>query len=146
MSTVPAVLAALATLGVATLTSSQVINGPAGSVTTTTGRLLLIGDQDFDVEDEFDSVAEVSTTEHYVVPCAIAADLSTPDQSVADAQAWADFAVFRLMVAADPTLGLSGSYSLHAAVVGVKTFRRAATSEGRSSLIRFGIDVFAAQS
>ena len=146
MSTVPVVLAALTTLGTATLTNAQVINGPAGSVTTTTGRLLLIGDQDFDIEDEFDSVAEVSTTEHYVVPCGVAADLATPDQSLADAQVHADFATFRAALAADPSLGLSGSYSLRVAIVGVRTFRRAATSEGRSSLIRFGIDVFAAQS
>jgi hypothetical protein len=143
VTTVPEVLTALASLGVTTLPGSQVINGDLTSVTNVKGRLLLIGDQDFDVAREFDSLAGVTTTEHYVVPCGAVADLPTPDQSVADAQAWADYEAMEVAIANNPSLGLSGSFSLQAAIVGTQTFRRLANSDGRQSLVRFGVDVFA---
>ena len=145
MSTVPEVLAALAAMGAATLpTGAQVIAGDLGSVTTTRGRLFLVGDQEFEILWEFDSLGGVTVTEHFVVPCAVVADVQTPEQAIADAQAWADFEALHTAIEADPTLGLSGTFSLNAAVVGPGTFRRLGDSEGRHSLVRFGVDVFAA--
>lgn len=144
MSTVPEVLAALATLGAATLPNSQTINGDLASVTTTRGQLFLVADEDFEVERQFDSLAGVTTTERYVVPCSVVADVPGSDQSVADAQAWADYEALEVAVAANPTLGLHALFSLQATIVGTQTFRRAADSDGRHSLVRFGVEVFAA--
>ena len=144
MSTVPEVLAALATLGGATLPNSQIIDGTLSSVTQTTGRLFLVGDQEFEIQRDFDSLGGVTTTERYVVPCAVVADVQTPDQSVADAQAWADYEALEIAVAATPQLGLAGSFSLQAAIVGTQSFRRLADENGRHSLVRFGVDVYCA--
>ena len=77
MSSVPEVLAALKTLVQTALPNSQVIEG-LGSVTTTTGRLVLIGDEEFEVEREPDSLGGTTATEEYTVPCATAADVPTP--------------------------------------------------------------------
>ena len=141
MSSVPEVLAALSTLGRTALPNSQVVDGtlPPG----TTGRLLLIGDEDFDVEREPDSAGGTTATERYIVPCAIAADLQTPEQSIADAQAWADFEVIENALEATPDLGLSPALSLSAMVVNV-VFRRLADADGRHALVRFGVDIYAA--
>lgn len=143
MSSVPEVLAAVATLGTATLPNSQTINGDLASVTTTRGRLFLVADEDFEVERQFDSLGGVTTTERYVVPCSAVSDVPGSDQSVADAQAWADYEAMEVAVAANPTLGLHAQFSLQAVIVGTQTFRRAASENGRHSLVRFGIEVFA---
>lgn len=144
MSSVPEVLTALASLGVSTLPSTvQVINGDSGSVTTTRGRMLLVGDEEFEIEEEFDSLGGVTTTEHYAVPCAVISDVPTTDQSVADAQAWADYEAMKAAVISDPSLGLSASFSLQAAIVGRQRFRRLADPEGKHTLVRFFVDVFA---
>lgn len=144
MSTVPEVLTALASLGVSTLPNSQVINGDQASVGVTRGRMLLIGDEEFEIEEEFDSLGGVTTTEHYAVPCAVISDVPGADQTVADVQAWADYEAMKAAVIGNPSLGLSGSFSLRAAVVGMQRFRRLSDSEGRHSLVRFFVDVFAA--
>jgi hypothetical protein len=104
----------------------------------------MIGDEDFDITSEFDSLGGVTVTEDYTVPCATLADVQTPDQSVADAQAWADFEAMQIAITADPSLGLSASLSLQATIVGIKTSRRRATSDGRSSMVRFSVHIFAA--
>jgi hypothetical protein len=143
MSSVPEVLAAIAALGTATLPNSQVINGSLTSVTGTQGRLFLIGDEEFEVQREPDSLGGTTATESYTVPCAIAADIQTPDQYVADAQAWADYEAVEAAIRAAPQLGLAASFSLNASVT-VPRFRRLADENGRHALVRFGVEVFAA--
>jgi hypothetical protein len=143
MSTVPEVLAALAVLGQATLPGHQVINGTLGSVTVTDGPLLLIGDEDFEIKREPDSLAGVTATEEYVVPCSVVADVPGADQSVADAQAYADSEAMEAAIFGNPHLGLSAGFSLHATIVATQTFRRLADQNGRHALVRFGVHIFA---
>ena len=145
MSSVPEVLAALVSLARAALPNSQVIEGPVTGLSgPTSGRMLLVGDEEFDVQRELVALAGSSATEEYVVPCAAVADvLNTPDQYVADAQAWADYEAIEAAVAADPVLGLSASFSLNASITGPR-FRRMGDETGRHALVRFGVHVYAA--
>ena len=150
MSSVPEVLAALATLGRATLPNNQVIDGTLEGVTVTGGRLLLIGavfsgraEDDFEIERERDSLAGVTATEEYVVPCGVVSDVPGADQSVADAQAWADYEAMEAAIIANPHLGLSASFSLHATILATQAFRRRADQNGRHALVRFGVHIFA---
>lgn len=145
MSSVPEVLAALGVLARATLPNAQVIDGSITGVSgPTSSRMLLIGDEEFNVQRELVSLAGSSATEEYVVPCAAVADvLNTPDQYVADAQAWADYEAIEAALAGDPVLGLSASFSLNASIVEPR-FRRAGDENGRHALVRFGVHVYAA--
>ena len=112
-------------------------------VTITQSRLLLIGDDEFEVEREPDSAGGNTATERYVVPCSISADVPTPDQSIADAQAWADLEALDAALIANSALGLSGSFSLNAMLVAPR-FRRMGDADGRHALVRFGVDIYAA--
>jgi hypothetical protein len=143
VSTVPEVLAAIAVLGAATLPTYQVVNGPYGSVTVTKGQVFWVADEDFEIQREPDSLAGVTATEEYVVPCGVDASVPTPDQSVADAQAWAAYEALEAAIIANPHLGLSAAFSLHATIIGTQTFRRLPDQNGRYALVRFGLHVFA---
>ena len=143
MSSVPAVLAALVTLATATLPNSQVINGGIGTATTTTGRFLLVGDDEILIERQFDSMSNVTFSEEYVVPLTVGADLPGTDQAAADTQALADYETF-LQAVADhpqgPTLGLGDGVSV--LPVGSHRFVRLADENGRHAAVRFGVRVY----
>src|SRR5829696_1153708 len=116
MSSVPAVLAALAALGSATLSADvQVVNGSVGSVTFTKEQYFLIGDDEIPVEREFDSMSTVTTSEVYVVPLTCGADLQATDQALADAAADTIYEAMLTAILghpAGPTLGLGDGISV----------------------------------
>ena len=146
MSSVPVVLAALAELARATLPQSQVINGGESSVETTTGRLLLIGDDEIVIERQFDSMSTASTSEEYVVPLRAAVDLATRKQTDADAQAFADYEALVQAILdhpSGPSLGLEASGVLSVLPVGSHRFGRTADPDGRQSTVRFTVRVYA---
>jgi hypothetical protein len=113
------------------------------SVGGTKGPLLLIGDEDFEIEREPDSLAGVTATEDYVVPCRVVADVPGADQSIADAQAYADYEAMESAIFGNPHLGLSAGFSLHATIIATQTFRRFADQNGRHAAVRFGVHIFA---
>jgi hypothetical protein len=149
VSSVPAVLAALASLGVATLPNTQTINGGSGSVVISRERLFLVADEEILIQRDFDSLAGPATSsEQYFVPLAMAADLSGADQLAADSAAFADY---EAMVQAildhplGPTIGIVDASVLAISVqpTGEHRFVRLADENGRHSLVRWGVQVYA---
>src|SRR5215217_2919963 len=139
MSSIPAVLAALAALGEATLPNNQVINGGWTSETVTYGRLLLVGDEEILIERDFDSMSDVTTSEQYVVPLAVAADLAGSDQLLADAAALADYEAMVQAILEHPsghTLGLEASGVISVLPLGSHSFRRASDKTGVHAMVR----------
>lgn len=149
MSSAPAVLVALTTLGVAALPNSQVINGPAGSVAISRPRLLLVGpdsDEEIFIDEQFDSLAGLTTSEQYVVPLTVVADYSGTDQASVDAAAFADCDAMLQAVAnhpSGPTLGLEASGVISVLPIGERRFQRMANESGRHAAVRFGVQVYA---
>lgn len=105
--------------------------------------MLLVGDEDFEILREPDSLAGITATEEYVVPCAVLIDVPGSDQSVADTQAWTDYEAMEAAIIANPHLGLSAGFSLQATIVATQNFRRLADQNGRHTLVRFGVHIFA---
>lgn len=143
-STIPAVLAALVTLGQATLPDWQVINGPLGSVTTTGGRLLMVGEGDVTGRRDLDSMSLGTTSEQYVVSMVANVDLPGTDQTAADSAAMAAYTALEAAVRlfpGGPTLGLS--VVLQALPTGDFSLTRIADENGRHAAVRFTILVYA---
>ena len=145
MSTVPAVLAALASLGQTTLPNSQVINGPRDSRTTTGSRILLIGG---DGSEAITSgpTAEMSIStmdETYTVNLTVSASVPSTDQTAADALADADYTAMKLAVRDYPgsTLGLSSGV-LRIMPTDFFSWRRVATENERNTAIDFSVAVY----
>lgn len=105
--------------------------------------MLLVGDEDFEILREPDSLAGTTATEEYVVPCAVLIDVPGSDQSVADTQAWADYEAMEAAIISNSHLGLSAVFCLHATIGAPQTPRRLADQNGRHTLVRFGVHVFA---
>ncbi len=146
MSTIPAVLAALTTLGVATLPSSQVINGPRSTVTTTDDRLLIVGEEVTAGRRDLDSMSIGTTSEQYEVSLAVSADVPGTDQTVADGQALADYAAMELAIrefSGGPNLGLAASGVLRVLPTGDFELKRIASADGRHAAVRFSVAVYA---
>ncbi len=156
MSSVPAVLAALAALGAATLPNSQVINGGLGSITITQPHLFLVGDEAVEIERDFDSMSTVTMSEEYVVPLTITVDVPGTDQTVADNAAFADYEAFMQAVLDHPsghTLGLEAAGVISVLPAGAfgprggsgtsHRFQRLADENGRHAAIRFAVRVYA---
>jgi hypothetical protein len=146
MSSVPAVLAALTTIGRNALPDSQVINGGLSSETVTLGRALLIGDEEILIQRDFDSMSDVTTSEQYMVPLATIADFPGSDQLLADAAAFADYEAIVQAILDHPsghTLGLSASGVISALPLGEHRFLRASDRTGVHAMVRFGVQVYA---
>ncbi len=145
MSTsIPTVLAALVTLGQATLTGWQVINGPLGSVTTTTGRLLVVGEGDVTGRRDLDGMSLDTTLEAYVLSLVANVDLPGTDQQAADTLALAAYAAMETAVRGypgGPTLGLPGV--VQALPTGDFALMRKADENGRHAAVRFTVAVLA---
>ena len=146
MSTIPAVLAALASLGASTLTSAQVVNGDLGNVTVTSNRLLLVGDDEIQITRDLDSLSATTTSEQYEVPCTLSADVAGTDQTVADAMVFADYAALELAVreyAGGPDLGLRAQGVFSVLPLGIHSLRRMGDGDGRHAAVRFRFRVYA---
>lgn len=150
MSTVPAVLAAITALAITALPNScQVVNGPAGAVAVTRGRVVLIGpdsDEEILITEDYDSLSNVTTSEEYFVPMTAVADYSGTDQTVADGAAFADCTAVLQAIAdhpSGPTLGLEASGVISVQAVGERRFQRVANESGRHAVVRFGVQVYA---
>jgi len=149
MSSVPAVLAALAALGATTLPDSQIINGSRQSVTISRGRMLLVGDDEVLITRDFDSLGGPGTSsEQYVVPLAAFAGFSGADQTVADAAAFADYEAMVQAILdhpSGPTLGIvaAGVSALSVQPTGEHRFQRLADEDGRQAVVRFDVHVYA---
>ena len=146
MSSVPAVLAALTALGSATLPDRQVINGGTDAEPITRERFLLVGDEEFDIEEDFDSMSTETSSEQYVVPCTAGADLSGTDPMQATAAAFADYRTFRQAVLQHPsghTLGLEADGVISVLPVGTRRFVRRSDQNGKHAVVRFGFRVYA---
>jgi len=150
MSSVPAVLAALASLGAATLPNTQTINGDIRSVAGSGERLFVIADEEVLITRDFDSLGGVGGTssETYFVPLANAADLSGADQTAADNLAFTDYEAMVQAILdhpSGPTLGIAaaGVSMVSVQPTGEHRFQRLADENGRHSLVRWGVQVYA---
>lgn len=150
MSSVPAVLAGLAALGVATLLDSQTINGDIRSVPGSRERLFLVGDEEVLITRDFDSLGGPGGTsrEQYFVPLATFSSLSGTDQTAADAIAFADYEAMVQAILdhpSGPTLGIvaAGVSMVSVQPTGEHRFQRLAEENGRQALVRFGVQVYA---
>ncbi len=146
MSTIGAVLDALATLAAATLTDSQIINGPIGSVSVTKPRIVVIGDTPIVGERDLDSMSLSGTREEYDVPVTVSVDLAGADQGVADDEAMADYAALELAIreyTGGPNLGLSASGVRSALPLRQFQLERFSSSDGRSAAVKFFVHVYA---
>jgi len=151
MSSVPAVLAALATLGVATLPNTQIINGGVGSIPVTRERLFLVApEEEILITRDFDSMGGPggTTSEQYLVPLANAADFSGADQTAADTAAFDDYEALVQAILdhpSGPTLGVvaAGVSALAVEPTGEHRFNRRADENGRHALVRWGVRVYA---
>jgi hypothetical protein len=147
VSSIPAVLAALKTLGDATLAGWQGINGPVGSVTTTAGNLFLVGDEDVVADRQFDSMGIDTTSETYTVPIIVNADVSAgTDQQTADTLALDAYMLFERAIReypAGPNLGLAASGVLQALPTGEFRLMRSADDQGRHAAVRFFVAIYA---
>jgi hypothetical protein len=150
MTTIPAVMAALAALANATLNTDiwQAINGPSTSVTTTKNHLVTIGGEDEGVGGtrELNSMGVDTTEEQYLVPVVISADLAGTDQLLADDAVLDAYEAYEQAIReypAGPNLGLAASGVLKALPTGDFRLMRRATGETRSAAVRFYVSVYA---
>jgi hypothetical protein len=148
MTSIPIVLAALETLGGTVLTApdTQIINGSFSSVTTTTGRVFVIGgDPELPIIGTrvLDSMSGRTTREDYVVPLVTSASLPGTDQTLADLQAISDYQAIELAVReyAGGALGLGAQGVMNVLPTGEFSLSRFATENGRSSAVRFSVRV-----
>lgn len=138
MTTIPAVKAALVTLCASTLPSSQVIYGPITSVTTTTGRVVCVGNV-AGIRD-LDSLAMTSTVERYTVDLSVFADLPGTNMQAADEQALSDYEDLVTAILANFTLGLG---NVEVVPTGEFELREKADSDGRHAAVTFSVSVTA---
>jgi hypothetical protein len=146
VSSIPAVLAALTTLGVATLLNSQVINGPRATVTTTDDRLLIVGEEVTSGQRDLDSMAIGTTSEQYTVSLAVSADVPGTDQTAADALELAVFAAMELAIReypGGPNLGLGAQGVLSVLPTGAFELKRIASADGRHAAVKWSVAVYA---
>jgi hypothetical protein len=145
VSTVGAVLDALTALGAATLPTFQVITGADNSVTTTTPRVLAIGDQPITGESTLDSLDLGTRTERYSVPLAVSVSLpGASTQGAAITAAMDAYTALELAIREFPggaSLGLGEGVNV--SPVGGFELRPTATEQGRQAAVRFSVAVFA---
>jgi hypothetical protein len=143
VSTEPAVIAALVTLGEATLDGDdwQVIDGPVAAVTTAIPRVLLVADEELVSASEFDNLAASGVDDQYVVPLLISVALPGADSlTTARAEALAAYEAIRdatLAPALGRNLGLGAQGVMQAYVTGERRTRQYATPTGRACDVRF---------
>ena len=104
MPDLPEVKTALVSLWRDVLPRSDVIYGPLGNASSTSNRILVVGEGDTEYVVESDSLG-YSTAEQYVLPCVISVDLASSDQQTADRQAFDDYTAARDALLADPSMG-----------------------------------------
>ena len=144
-STIGPVLAALATLGTATLPTFQVVSGSDASAALLTGRVLAVADQPVTGTSALDSMDVGTRTEQYVVPLVVAVSLPGADtQSAAITAAMDAYAAMESAIReypGGPNLGLGEG--VNAMPVGGFEMRPTATEQGRRPAVRFSVAVFA---
>lgn len=144
MSTIPAVLTALANISTATLPGWQVINGTDASVTTTSGQLVIVGGDEVAGRRDLDALSLDTTSEQYVVPMAVNADVVGSDQQVADTLALDAYDLLERAIrehADGPGIGVAGV--LQALPTGDFSMRRLSDENGRHAVVRFSVLVLA---
>jgi hypothetical protein len=146
VSSIPAVLAALKTLGEATLAGWQGINGPLGSVTTTTGNLIVVGDDDVVGDRQLDTMGVGTASETYSVPIVVNVDVpAATDQQVADTLALNAYDSLERAIrehASGPNLGLP-AWVRSALPTGEFRLMRRSDENGRHAAVRFYVNVYA---
>lgn len=138
MSSIPAVKTALKVLLAAALPNTQVVYGPASSVTTLGQRVLEVGV----VTGTLDVTGMDlrSGTEQYSVMLTASTSIPGTDQTEADDAALADFQAAVTAIRSDPTLGIN---NLAASVSGTFEMPESAVASGRSAAVRFPVTVIA---
>ena len=144
MSTVPAVKAALVSLLTTALPSTQVIYGPATSVTVTEDRLLTVGKVTGD--RQFNSMTGQTTSERYTVELVASVDLAGTSQQAADELVLADYAAAELAIreySGGSDLGLAASGVQQVLPTGEFELVEQADADGRHAAVRFSVAVIA---
>lgn len=139
MTTVSAAKTALKALLVAALPSSQVIYGPASSVTTLGSRVVEVGGPETQVRYETDFNGN-PTLRTYVLPVTISVSQPGTDISTVEDLAEADAETAVTTIANNRSLGLS---NLRAKVDGNYVLMLKADETGRSAAVRFDVTIVA---
>jgi hypothetical protein len=147
MTTIPAVIAALVSLGEATLDGDewQTIDGPANTVTTIKDRVFAVAAEEIVSPTDYDSLGG-SQSERYMVPLIISVSLPGPDTLAAArvAALAAHDDLREAIVNADPrNLGLGSEGVVDVYPTPERRVQQFANENGRSVAIRWGVDVYA---
>lgn len=137
MTSIPAVKAALTAAFTAALPDSQVINGPAESVSSIKSRYVEVGDVTGTLA--VTSMNLRRGTEQYTVLVTVSASTAGYDPIPATAAALADFEVCCGAVRADPSLGIG----VVAKLEGSFEMREVAQDQGRATVVTFPVAIFA---
>lgn len=137
MTSIPAVKAALTAAFTAALPDSQVINGPAESVSSIKSRYVEVGDVNGTIT--VTSLDLRRATEQYTVLITVSASAAGYDPIPVTAAALADFETACDAVRADPSLGID----VAAKVEGSFEMHETAEGQGRATVITFPVAIFA---
>jgi hypothetical protein len=146
-TSIATVCAALVTHCDTVLADTQVIDGPADTTTTLSGRVLTVGARIIDATREQDSMTLAALAEIYTVEMVHSVTLvgaDTLDDAVT--QALADYAAVEESIrkfAAGPDLGLDASGVLQVFPAAGFEVEKFAIPEGRSASVRWGVRVYA---